>query len=125
MVQASAFTSGIRILVAAATRFNWLIAVAGLPEMTEAWFDGNFSKFRAFLLIVNLLLSPILLPTAINYVINPEHFSVVAVFNCAIGMITPPLGGAVFVTAIFARRPFLAVVRHLWQPWAVMRGCCC
>jgi C4-dicarboxylate transporter DctM subunit len=73
-------------------------------------------------LAIILLLSPILLPIAINYGIDPVHFSVVMVFNCVIGMITPPLGGAVFVAATIARRPFLAVVRHIWQPWVVMTG---
>lgn len=136
MVQASAFTSGILILVAAATTFNWLIAAAGVPDMIKIWFNDNVSNFWTFLLIVNvllmllgmvmeslaiiLLLSPILLPIAINYGIDPVHFSVVMVFNCAIGMITPPLGGSVFVAATIARRPFLAVVRHIVQPWAWM-----
>lgn len=136
MVQASAFTSGILILVAAATTFNWLIAVAGFPEMIKIWFADNINNFWMFLLIVNvllmalgmvmeslaiiLLLGPILLPIAASYGIDPVHFSVVMVFNCAIGMITPPLGGAVFVAATIARRPFLAVVRHIWQPWLVM-----
>jgi C4-dicarboxylate transporter DctM subunit len=136
MVNASAFTSGILILVAAATTFNWLLAVAGVPDLIKAWFNVNVGNFWTFLLIVNLLLmvlgmvmeslaiilllSPILLPIAISYGIDPIQFSVVMVFNCAIGMITPPLGGAVFVAATIAQRPFLAVVRHIFQPWAWM-----
>lgn len=136
MVQASAFTSGILILVAAATTFNWLIADAGVPARIAVWFETNVNNVWAFLLIVNvllmglgmvmeslaiiLLLSPILLPIAIGYGLDPVHFSVVVVFNCAIGMVTPPLGGAVFVAATIARRPFLAVVRHVLKPWAWM-----
>tara|TARA_R110002020_G_scaffold24424_8_gene80445 strand:+ start:2404 stop:3687 length:1284 start_codon:yes stop_codon:yes gene_type:complete len=136
MVQASAFTSGILILVAGATTFNWLIADAGVPEMIKQWFLTNVGSFWSFLLIVNLLLmalgmvmeslaillllSPILLPIAVGYGIDPVHFSVVMVFNCAIGMVTPPLGGAVFVAATIAQRPFLSVVRHVLQPWAWM-----
>ena len=136
MVQATAFTSGILILVAAATTFNWLIADAGVPALIAAWFEANVNNVWAFLLIVNvllmglgmvmeslaiiLLLSPILLPIAVGYGLDPVHFSVVVVFNCAIGMVTPPLGGAVFVAATIARRPFLAVVRHVLKPWAWM-----
>jgi len=136
MVQASAFTSGILILVAGATTFNWLIADAGVPEMIKQWFVVNVGSFWTFILIVNLLLmalgmvmeslaillllSPILLPIAVSYGIDPVHFSVIMVFNCAIGMVTPPLGGAVFVAATIAQRPFLSVVRHVVQPWAWM-----
>ena len=136
LVHASAFTSGILILVAGATTFNWLIADAGVPQQIEDWFGANVGNVWAFLLIVNvllmalgmvmeslaiiLLLSPILLPIAIGYGLDPVHFAVVVVFNCAIGMVTPPLGGAVFVAATIARRPFLAVVRHVLKPWAWM-----
>ncbi|WP_223428910.1 TRAP transporter large permease [Tateyamaria pelophila] len=135
-VQASAFTAGILILVAAASTFNWLIANAGVPEQVEQWFATNITNVFAFLLIVNLLLmglgmvmeslaiilllSPILLPIALSYGLHPVHFSVVVVFNCAIGMVTPPLGGAVFVAATIAQRPFLSVVRHVFKPWVWM-----
>ena len=135
-VNASAFTSGILILVAAATTFNWLIADAGVPDMIEDWFAAKVDNVWAFLFIVNvllmalgmvmeslaiiLLLSPILLPIAASYGLDPVHFCVVVVFNCAIGMVTPPLGGAVFVAATIAERPFLLVVRHIFQPWVWM-----
>lgn len=67
-----------------------------------------------------LLLSPILLPIAIDYDLDRVHFSVVVVFNCAIGMVTPPLARAAFVAATIAQRLFLAVVRHGLKPWAWM-----
>jgi C4-dicarboxylate transporter DctM subunit len=48
------------------------------------------------------------------------HIAVVFVFNCVIGMITPPFGGTLFVSAMVARRPISAVVRRVWPLWMVM-----
>ena len=74
-----------------------------------------------FLLLVNLLLlvlgcfmpsapviimlTPILLPTAVIMGIDPIHFGVVMVLNLMIGLITPPVGLCLFVVADVAEIP--------------------
>ena len=71
-------------------------------------------------LAIILLLSPVFIPIAIGYGLDPVHVSLVIVFNCAIGMITPPFGGTVFVAATIAERPFLSVSRRILQPWSLL-----
>lgn len=61
-----------------------------------------------------------LVPIAVSYGIDPAHFATVFVFNGAIGMITPPIGGVLFVVAAVAGRPLAAIARRMWGPWAVM-----
>lgn len=40
-----------------------------------------------------IILTPILLPIAVNLGYDPVHFGILMVVNLAIGFITPPVGG--------------------------------
>ena len=42
-----------------------------------------------------LILTPILLPVAVGYGIDPLQFGSIVIFNLMIGLITPPMGGVV------------------------------
>lgn len=44
-----------------------------------------------------IILTPILLPIAVNLGYHPLHFGIMMVVNLAIGFITPPLGVNLFV----------------------------
>ncbi len=56
---------------------------------------GNFMEPSAILLIM----APILFPIAVKLGIDPIHLGVIMVVNMEIGMITPPVGLNLFVTA--------------------------
>jgi len=56
---------------------------------------GNFMEPSAIILIM----APILFPIALKLGINPIHLGVIMVVNMEIGMITPPVGLNLFVTA--------------------------
>lgn len=56
---------------------------------------GNFMEPSAILLIM----APILFPIAIQLGIDPIHLGIIMVVNMEIGMITPPVGLNLFVTA--------------------------
>jgi C4-dicarboxylate transporter DctM subunit len=135
-MRAGAISSGIMFLVGGATIFNWLMAVADVPDTIAAWFQLNVETASLFLVMMNvflmvlgmplegfaiiLLLSPIFIEVAVSYGFNPNHIAVVFVFNCVIGMITPPFGGTLFVSAMIAGRPISAVTRHVYPFWLVM-----
>ena len=85
-----------------------------------------------FLLIVNVVLlglgmileptsallitTPILLPIAIEFGINPLQFGSIIIFNLMIGLLTPPMGGVCFVlssvTGIKLERVFRGVLLY-------------
>ena len=52
-----------------------------------------------------LILGPILLPVAVSYGIDPVHFGVLMVINLAIGLVTPPVGGCLYVCTGIAKVP--------------------
>ena len=51
--------------------------------------------------------------------INDLQFGIVVIVNLTMGMITPPVGGLLFVTAVVARVPLPRMVAELWPfMWA-------
>ena len=73
---------------------------------------GNFMEPSAILLIM----APILFPIAMQLGIDPIHLGIIMVVNMEIGMITPPVGLNLFVTAGITGNSILWVVRAA-LPW--------
>ena len=91
-----------------------------------------------------VLMTPILVPVLPKFGIDPVHFGVVMALNLTIGLLTPPVGLAMYVTCAIgnvgiedytrACWPFLLVLVALlalitaapdlvlWLPRMVMRG---
>ena len=105
----SAKTSAIvMFLVAAAMVSAWLITVANLPaqliEILHPMLDSpRLLMFTIMVIIIVigtaldmtptiLLLTPVLMPVVKAAGIDPVYFGVLFIINCAIGLITPPVG---------------------------------
>lgn len=73
---------------------------------------GNFMEPSAIILI----LAPILFPIATELGIDPVHLGIIMVVNMEIGMITPPVGLNLFVTAGITGMSIMQVVRAA-LPW--------
>ena len=61
-----------------------------------------------------LVLVPILAPMAAALGIDPLHFAIVVIVNLTLGMITPPVGSLLFVTALVANVRMTELNRELW-----------
>jgi C4-dicarboxylate transporter DctM subunit len=113
LADASLTTATILIIVGTATAFGRLLTIEQIPNQVAGWMLSiSESPFVIILLITALLLivgcfmdtlaaiiilTPILLPIAINIGYDPIHFGIIMVVNLAIGFITPPLGVNLFV----------------------------
>jgi len=100
-------------------------------EIAQTMLDAGFGPVM-FLVIVNLILliggqfmepsglivivAPLVFPIAVQLGIDPIHLGIIMVVNMEIGMITPPVGLNLFVTAGVAKMPVLGVVRAA-LPW--------
>jgi C4-dicarboxylate transporter DctM subunit len=73
---------------------------------------GQFMEPSGLLVIV----APLVFPIAIQLGIDPIHLGIIMVVNMEIGMITPPVGLNLFVTAGVAGMSILSVVRAA-LPW--------
>lgn len=76
---------------------------------------GNFMEPSAIVLIM----APILFPIAVTLGIDPIHLGIIMVVNMEIGLITPPVGLNLFVTAGITGRNIVWVVRAA-LPWLMI-----
>ena len=63
-----------------------------------------------------LILAPILFPIAMQLGIDPVHLGIIIVVNLEIGMVTPPIGLNLFVTAGITKMTIGQVMRAA-TPW--------
>lgn len=106
-------SSVIMLIVAGSGVLNWALAYSLVPQMIAQALLSLTSSAWVFMLIVIVLLlivgmpldpvpaiivvTPILLPAAIGFGIDPVHFGVVVVMVLTIGLATPPVGASLFV----------------------------
>ncbi len=76
---------------------------------------GNFMEPSAIILIM----APILFPIAVKLGIDPVHLGIIMVVNMEIGMITPPVGLNLFVTAGITGHNIVWVVKAA-LPWLML-----
>lgn len=76
---------------------------------------GNFMEPSA----ITLIMAPILLPIALKLGIDPIHLGIIMVVNMEIGMITPPVGLNLYVTAGITGRSIGWVVSAA-LPWLMV-----
>ena len=135
LARSALMTAAVLIIVAMSAAFAWVLTISRVPqELTAFIVDLKLSPI-AFLLAVNLLLLafgifieplpgivvlvPILAPIAHALGINDLQFGIVVIVNLTMGMITPPVGGLLFVTSVVAKVPLTRMVRELWPfMWA-------
>jgi C4-dicarboxylate transporter DctM subunit len=66
-----------------------------------------------------LILAPILFPIAMQLGIDPVHLGIIMTVNLEIGMVTPPIGLNLFVTAGITGMSIMQVVRAA-LPWLMV-----
>ncbi|MBL3570175.1 C4-dicarboxylate ABC transporter [Rhodovulum sulfidophilum] len=127
-------SAAVMLIIGTASVFSWLIANANVPQLLGNWIASVSSSTLMFLLIANLLflfvgmfletiaailiIVPVLSPIAAQMGVDPIHFSLLIILNCAIGTVTPPYGVSLFVASSVAGRPVLSVARKLALPLA-------
>ncbi|PTW44518.1 TRAP transporter large permease [Rhodovulum kholense] len=127
-------SAAVMLIIGTASVFSWLIANANVPQLLGNWIASVSSSTLMFLLIANLLflfvgmfletiaailiIVPVLSPIAAQMGVDPIHFSLLIILNCAIGTVTPPYGVSLFVASSVAGRPVLSVAKKLALPLA-------
>ncbi len=136
LFEAGKLTIMLLFIIANALILKHVLTEERIPQMiTEAMLSAGFGPIM-FLIVVNILLliggqfmepsglliivAPLVFPIAIQLGIDPIHLGIIMVVNMEIGMITPPVGLNLFVTAGVAGMSMLNIVKAA-APWlAVM-----
>lgn len=120
-------TSAVLIIVSAAALFGWVMTVEQLPQMFTKALLGLSTDPVILLLIMNVLLvivgmfldsttatllvAPLVAGPLVMAGVDPVHLGIVFVFNLMIGLLTPPLGLALFMLADVAKVSMWSVLR--------------
>jgi tripartite ATP-independent transporter DctM subunit len=122
-------TSAILIIVSAAALFGWIMAIEQIPQTLARNLLSLSTDPLMLLLIVNvilliagmfldsttatLLIIPIIAAPLHLAGVDPVHLGIVAIFNLMLGLLTPPMGLALFLITDIAQVSMRAVLREL------------
>ena len=114
-------TAQIMMIIGASSLLSWILAREQVPQAVAEALLGFSDNPLVFLLVINfvliglgmileptsalLIITPILLPVAVSFGIDPLQFGSIIIYNLMIGLITPPMGGVAFVLSSVTRIP--------------------
>lgn len=122
-------SAGILLIVAVAALFGWVLSVEQVPQAMTTFMLSISKDPTVLLLLVNLLLlivgmfldsttailviAPIIAKPLVAAGVDPVHLGMVVIFNLMIGLLTPPMGLALFLVADIAQVKMKDVLREM------------
>ncbi|MEW9836141.1 TRAP transporter large permease subunit [Mesorhizobium sp. ZMM04-4] len=123
-------TAMVLLIIGTAASFAWLMAYLRIPAQLIAWMGAVSENPIVILLLINVILlllgtfmdmgptiiiaTPIFLPVAMHYGVDPVHFGVILILNLGIGLNTPPVGAVQFVACAVGRITVWEAMRSIW-----------
>jgi len=106
-------TGVVLLLIGVSAMFQYLMALYSVAELAGGWLSAVSSSPWVIFFLINVILfllgtfmdmaatmlicTPIFLPIAMKYGMDPVQFGMVMLINCALGLNTPPVGTTQFV----------------------------
>ncbi|MFT6589252.1 MAG: C4-dicarboxylate transporter DctM subunit [Rhodoferax sp.] len=135
VLEAGKVTVMLMFIVANALLFAHVLTTERIPQTIAEAIIGWGMEGWQFLIVVNvllliagmfmeptgiiLILAPILFPIATRLGIDPVHLGIIMVVNLEIGMVTPPIGLNLFVTAGITKMSIMQVAKAA-LPWTMV-----
>jgi C4-dicarboxylate transporter DctM subunit len=135
LIEASKITVMLMFIIANAFMFAFLLTTEQIPQMASELIVGMGLPVWGFLLVLNILLlitgnfmeptsvvlilTPIIFPIAMEMGIDPTHLGVLMIVNMQIGLVTPPVGLNLFVTASVAKLSLEDTIKASF-PWLLV-----
>jgi tripartite ATP-independent transporter DctM subunit len=126
----------VMILIGFAAAFGYVMTLMMIPQQITAAITNLSSNPLVVLLLINVLLlvlgtlmdmaplilimTPILMPVVKSIGIDPVHFGMIMMVNLGMGLLTPPVGGVLFVGSAVAKLPIEKVVKALYPFFGAM-----
>jgi C4-dicarboxylate transporter DctM subunit len=127
MVEAVRTYAPILFILASSVAFSRILTLMQVPQTVSAWITSDFSNKVVVLIVINIILlivgmvldtspaimilTPILLPIAQTFGVDPVQFGLIMVVNLAIGFVTPPIGVNLFVASSMTDVPVMAIAK--------------
>jgi len=123
-------TAMVLLVIGCAAAFGWLLAYLRVPTTIIAFMQGISDNPLVILLLINVALlilgafmdmsplivitTPIFLPVATAFGVDPVHFGVILVLNLGVGLCTPPVGSVLFVGCVVGKVRIADVLHSIW-----------
>ena len=130
VIQSVKTTSLVMILVGCASAFSYLLALYNVPEMLTTGLMAISDKPLVIFLMLNIILlilgmimdmaalilicTPIFLPVAMQFGMDPIQFGIILMMNLGLGLCTPPVGACLFVGCVIGKIKIEEAVRTIW-----------
>ena len=135
LIDSSKITVMLMFIIANAFMFAFVLTTEQIPQMASEFIVGMGLPVWGFLLVLNvlllitgnfmeptsvvLILTPIIFPIAMEMGIDPTHLGVLMIINMQIGLVTPPVGLNLFVTASVAELSLEDTIKASF-PWLLV-----
>lgn len=127
---------GVLVIIGAAKGLAYFMIDAGIPfVLTDFVMTFVHSKYL-FLFLLNILLlvvgclmdlysailvvSPLIIPVAESFGINPVHTGVIFLTNLSLGFITPPVGMNLFISSYTFDKPVMRIAKSI-MPYLIIQ----
>ena len=123
-------TGVVLLLIGVSAMFQYLMGLYEVADFMGGWITSvSLDPWQVFLLInvilfllgtfmdmaaTILIATPIFLPIAMKYGMDPVQFGIVMLLNCALGLNTPPVGTTQFVGCAIGGISVGQVMRTIW-----------
>jgi tripartite ATP-independent transporter DctM subunit len=120
----------ILFMIMSASVIGLLVTRLHIAEAATSFMRGCTNNTSIMLLVINIfllivgtiidvsasliILPPILVPLVQSYGIDPVHFGIIMILNLMIGVITPPMGGGLFITCKVAQISLSDILKEVW-----------
>lgn len=137
--EAMMLVGGILLILGTAFALTNYLIDAEIPTQLFQWVQAHVSQKWIFLLVLNLfllffgmllegypaivVLTPLVLPIATGYGMDPVHFGILFLANLQIGLFLAPLGMNLFIAAYRFGRPVTEVIRASWPFFLLLLAC--
>lgn len=128
--------STVMAIIGCSSAFGWVLAYLKVPNAIMNSILGLTENRILILLIINVLLiflgmimdmssiiliaTPILLPVVCAIGMDPVQFGIMLMLNLGIGLITPPVGGVLFVCSGITKIPIDRLVKSMFPFYLVL-----
>jgi C4-dicarboxylate transporter DctM subunit len=140
LVDTLALSSLSLFALAAASALGELMSYYQIATVAQEFFVNNIGYKWLFLMIIigfflfigtfmdaipaMILFVPVILPTALQFGINPIHLGIITVMTLAIGLVTPPYGLCLLLAAkignLSIERSFVAIIPYILIVFVVL-----
>jgi tripartite ATP-independent transporter DctM subunit len=129
-------TGMVMILIGCASAFGYMLAFYQVPAVMSSFITSISDNPIMILIMLNLLLltlgmimdmaalilicTPIFLPIATGFGMDPVHFGIMMMMNLGLGLCTPPVGACLFVGCVVGGVTIQKAVKTIWPFYLAM-----